>query len=71
MINKIKESKLFYFASDFLEFKGRVLTSSSKKLVKLSKSNQILITPHLAGASLESWNICEEYLAKLITKYEK
>ena len=71
LINKIKESKLFYFASDFLEFKDGVLTSSSKKLVKLSKSNQILITPHLAGASLESWNICEEYLAKLITKYEK
>lgn len=71
LIKKIKKSKLFYFASDFLEFKKKLLTTSSKKLIKLSKSHQVLITPHLAGASLESWNICEEYLAKQISKYEK
>ncbi len=69
LIKKIKKNKNFYFATDFLKFSSNSLTDSSKKLIKMSKSNQILITPHIAGASLESWNLCEEYLAKKIAKY--
>lgn len=69
LIKKIKKNKNFYFATDFLEFKDKSLVGSSKKLIKMTKSNQILITPHIAGASLESWNLCEEYLAKKIAKY--
>jgi D-3-phosphoglycerate dehydrogenase len=71
LIAKIKKNKNFYFATDFLQFNKKLLVPSSKKIIELTKSNQILITPHIAGASLESLNLCEEYLAAKLVKYAK
>lgn len=71
LLKSLKINKNLHFASDFLEFKNGDFTNTSKKIIKLSKNSRILITPHIAGAALESLNRCEEFLVNQLIKNEK
>ena len=46
--------------------------NKNNPLIKYSKNNDnLIITPHLGGATYESWQMTEEFIANLFVKYVK
>lgn len=46
--------------------------NKSNPLIKYSKkNNNLIITPHLGGATIESWHATEEFIANFFIKYVK
>ena len=68
----LKKNKIGGFASDFLEQKNLKYTNSSKKIINLAKiKKNIILTPHIGGATKESLTKTEEFVFKKLISYEK
>jgi D-3-phosphoglycerate dehydrogenase len=67
----LKNNKIYGAALDFLS-KNIKDKSSSVKLIDYAKKNKnLIITPHLGGASIESLRLTQRYVFEQLIKYEK
>jgi D-3-phosphoglycerate dehydrogenase len=67
----LKNNKIYAAALDFLS-KNIKDKSSSVKLIDYAKKNKnLIITPHLGGASIESLRLTQRYVFEQLIKYEK
>lgn len=67
LLNSLKENKIFYAADTICGEFSRESRNASKLLNFSKKSDRVLITPHLGGASLDAVNLTEEFVtAKLL-----
>lgn len=67
----LKNNKIYGAALDFLSKKIKDKSSSVKLIDYAKKNNNLIITPHLGGASIESLRLTQRYVFEQLIKYEK
>ncbi len=64
ILQEVNRGNLYGYATDVLEDELSDI-SESPVIQEMNKGKNIVVTPHIGGASTEVMNKCEEYLAKL------
>ena len=71
LLSHLKSKKIRGAALDVLTNEQNI-NKKVNKLINYSKKNSnLIITPHLGGATVESWKMTEEYVANNLVKYVK
>ena len=71
MLSHLKSKKIRGAALDVLTNEQN-RNKKINQLINYSKKNSnLIITPHLGGATVESWKMTEEYVANNLVKYVK
>lgn len=71
LLSQLKSKKIRGAALDVLANEQN-RNKKINKLISYSKKNSnLIITPHLGGATVESWKMTEEYVANNLVKYVK
>ena len=71
MLSHLKSKKIRGAALDVLANEQN-RNKKINQLINYSKKNSnLIITPHLGGATVESWKMTEEYVANNLVKYVK
>ena len=71
LLDSLKTNKIYGAALDFLSKKIEDKISSRKLINYAKKNNNLIITPHLGGASIESLQLTQRYVFEQLIKYEK
>ena len=71
LLESLKNNKIDGAALDFLSKKIKDRSSSIKLINYAKKNNNLIITPHLGGVSIESLRLTQRYVFEQLIKYEK
>lgn len=71
LLESLKNNKIYGAALDFLSKKIKDRSSSIKLINYAKKNNNLIITPHLGGVSIESLRLTQRYVFEQLIKYEK
>ena len=70
IIRAIKKNLLSGIALDFLEKNKNKYTKNSIRLINLAKKNKnIILTPHIGGATISSFNETEKFIFQNFIRY--
>jgi D-3-phosphoglycerate dehydrogenase len=71
LLESLKNNRIYGAALDFLSKKIKDKSSGLKLIDYAKKNNNLIITPHLGGASIESLKLTQRYVFEQLIKYEK
>ena len=71
LLNFLKKRKIKAVALDVLSNEQNLNLKKNKLILYAKKNDNLIITPHIAGATLDSFNKTQEYIVKKLLKHYK